>query len=307
MKTNITLSIFFLILITSFVLRAQDYSISGQLSAENSPLAYANIILHSSADSTIIKVETSDDNGNYKFQSLINSNYFLKIQFLGYQEEVITDINFEKNNELYFETELVPETNQLDEVVVTALRPLVEVKSDKTVFNVENTINASGNDVFELLRKAPGVIIDNNNNIIVEGKTGVQVYIDGKISVLAGDDLTNYLRSIRSDDVESIEIITQPSSRYDAAGNAGIINIKFKRDKSLGVNGNVTAGVAYGKNLRNNTSLSLNQRSKKSNFYSSYSNSWGDTWSFIYLDRIQNYISGRNWAYYELEMNTCNP
>lgn len=119
----------------------------------------------------------------------------------------------------------------------------MEVRADKTILNVEGTINAVGNDAMELLRKSPGIMIDKDDNISLAGKNGVQVYIDGKPSPLSGTDLANFLKSMQSSQIEAIEIITNPSAKYEAAGNAGIINIRLKKNKSFGTNGSVNAGI----------------------------------------------------------------
>jgi biopolymer transport protein ExbD len=178
-------------------------------------------------------------------------------------------------------------TNELAEVVVKSKKPIIQVLADKTVFNVQNTLNATGITGFELLRKAPGIIIDNNNNIIVEGKTGVLIYIDGKQSYLTGNELINFLKTLQSNDIDSIEIITQPSSKYDAAGNAGILNIKLKKNKKFGTNGNASSGLNVGRYFTTVNSLSLNSRDKKSNIYGNYSNRFGDTYDFINIFREQ--------------------
>src|SRR5205085_11969013 len=113
-------------------------------------------------------------------------------------------------------------------VTVTSQKPMIEVKADKTILNVEGTINAVGYDALELLRRSPGVMIDKDDNVSLAGKNGVQVFIDGKPSPLAGADLANFLKSLQSAQIEAIEIITNPSAKYEAAGNAGIINIRLK-------------------------------------------------------------------------------
>jgi len=153
---------------------------------------------------------------------------------------------------------------------------------------VENTINATGTSAFELLRKAPGVIIDNEGGIIVEGKAGVQIYIDGKPSVLQGSDLQGFLESLQASDIESVEIITQPSSKYDAAGTAGIVNIVLKKDKSLGTNGSVTLGATQGRHTRFNSSISFNSRGKKGNLYGTYSNRIGENFNELNFLREQS-------------------
>jgi hypothetical protein len=113
------------------------------------------------------------------------------------------------------------------------------------------------------------------------------IYIDGKQSYLVGTDLTNYLKTIQANDIDAVEIITQPSSKFDAAGNAGIVNIKLKRNKNFGTNGSVSAGVNVGKWATSINSLSLNNRNKKSNLYGNYSNRFGQNYDFIDINRQQ--------------------
>jgi iron complex outermembrane receptor protein len=265
----------------------QSGVIKGTVSGPDAPLAFANVILKNATDSSMTKVELTTETGEFSFKSIPFAKYFIEISYLGIApfgsdvftlEQALLTLD-------EFRTETV--SSDLATVEVVASRPLIEVQADKTVFNVENTLNSTGTDGFQLLRKAPGVIIDNNDNIILEGKTGVQIYINGKPSPLSGEDLTNFLRSLQSSDIAAIEIITQPSSKYDAAGNAGIINIRLKKDKRLGTNGTVAAGYSRGKNNRYNGSISFNNRTKKTNVFGTYSNNFGETWSFINLDRIQ--------------------
>jgi hypothetical protein len=167
----------------------------------------------------------------------------------------------------------------LEGVVITSQKPIIEVRADKTILNVEGTINAQGQDAFELLRKSPGVIIDKDDNLSLAGKNGVQVFIDGKPSPLAGADLANYLKSMQASQIEAVELITNPSAKYEAAGNAGIINIKLKKNKSFGTNGSVNAGYAIGTFPKYNAGLSLNHRNKKINLFGNYNFNNGDNLS----------------------------
>ena len=161
-------------------------------------------------------------------------------------------------------------STNLQDVTVTSKKPMIEVKADKTILNIEGTINAVGSDALELLRKAPGVLLDKDDVISLAGKNGVRIYIDGKPSPLSGIDLAAYLRNIQSSEIESIEIITNPSAKYDAAGNAGIINIRLKKNKSFGTNGSVNAGYGIAINPRYNGSLALNHRNKKINVFGNF-------------------------------------
>ena len=214
--------------------------------------------------------------------------YQLKISGLNIQEYASAVIILQDKNIILENINIKTKQNQLEEVQVVVKKPIVEIFADKTVFNVQNTISAAGLTAMELLRKAPGVIVDNNDNLIVEGKTGVQIYIDGKPSILFGADLTNYLKTIQSSDVDVIEIITQPSSKYEAAGNAGIVNIKLKKDKRFGTNGTAAVGYAIGTFAKYNSSLTLNSRGKKTNVFGTYSNRFDDNLSFINLNRTQS-------------------
>lgn len=284
-KKRISLLFFAL---SSFMLQAQDLELRGSLADQNeAPIAFATTYLYQVQDSTLVKATISDEAGNFIIKELQPGSYYLQLNSLGFAPYTSAAITL--NDSMTLPQIVLEEAAEaLDQVTIVAEKPIVEVLADKTVFNVDKTINATGSTGFELLRKAPGVLIDNNNNIIVEGKAGVQIYIDGRPSVLAGQDLINYLETLQSTDIESIEIITQPSSKYEAAGNAGIINIILKRNKSLGTNGSLTLGYIQGKYPRVNSSINLNNRGKKTNIYGTYSNRFGQGFGFIDLFRRQN-------------------
>lgn len=276
----------FLLLLICLDINAQ--SISGRVySQEKETVPFAEVTLNRLQDSTLVKAVITNEQGNFEIKNVPSGTFNLNITNIGfadYQKEVeLSEISLNLGN-------IVLETTaeMLDEVEVVVEKPMVQVLADKTVFNVENTINATGTSAFELLRKAPGVIIDNSGGVIVEGKTGVQFFIDGRLSVLQGEDLMNYLESLQATDIEAIEIITQPSSKYDAAGSAGIINIRLKKDKSLGTNGSITAGVTVGDFARTNTSINFNNRSKKGNLYGTYSNRFGKSTGYLNLLRTQS-------------------
>ena len=264
-------------------------TITGQLvDAQARPVEAATISLLRSTDRQFVKAAVADAKGNFTLRDIKTGNYQILISSLGLQDlELPLEVESKPTYNLGT-LSLQAKAEELDAVTVTAEKPVVQVLADKTVFNVQSTINAAGSSGFELLRMAPGVIVDNNDNLIVEGKAGVLIFIDDKPSVLRGQDLTNYLKTIQSSDIEAIEIITQPSSKYDAEGNAGIINIKLKRDKSLGINGSMNTGFTYGEFARYNNSLSFNNRNKRTNLYGTYSNRFGKNFSFLNLFRRQN-------------------
>ncbi|WGK63903.1 TonB-dependent receptor domain-containing protein [Croceiramulus getboli] len=268
---------------------ANAQSVKGVLLNETQePIPFATVSLNDQ-EGTLIKATITEENGSFRIPAVEPGTYELAISSIGFTPIQRTlEI---QNQEVNLGTLIMStSTESLDEVRVVVEKPMVEVLADKTVFNVENTINATGTSAFELLRKAPGVIIDNNGGIIVEGKSGVQIFINGKLSVLQGEDLTNYLESLQATDIEAVEIITQPSSKYDAAGNAGIINIRLKKNKGLGTNGTATAGFTVGKFGRYNSSVNFNSRGEKGNLYGTYSNRFGRSFGFLDLLRQQNGI-----------------
>ena len=279
-----------ILLFSSSVYSQSTHTIKGKLNAESEWVAFATVLVKSVSDSTIVKFGITDSLGTFEIKGVPEGSYFIQTNAFGYKDYV-SSLLLVKTDDLDLGTlETTVNTEVLNEVSIVKMRPVIEIMPDKTVFNVENTINSTGANGFELLRKAPGVIIDNSNNIILEGKSGVQIFIDNKASILSGDDLVNFLMSLQASDIDAIEIITQPSSKFDAAGNAGIINILLKRDKRLGTNGSVGLGYVYGKNHRLNSSISLNHRNKKSNIYATYSNSLGKRWSFLDFNRLQQEI-----------------
>lgn len=298
------LSILLLLWITP--VSAQTYRLTGALQTAEGPLPYASVILRQATDSTLVKAELSTPGGTFGFSTLTPGTYALDIKVNGL-EPVWQTVIIENASVKLPPITLESTAYTLDEVSFVAQKPLIEVLADKTVFNVENTLNATGTDAFSLLRQAPGVIVDNQDQIILDGKTGVIIYINGKQSPLSGTDLTQFLRSIPSSDIASIELITQPSSKYDAAGASGIINIILKKDKRLGTNGTVNSGYGYGRNGRGNASLNLNHRNKVANLFGSYSYNQGQAWDFLYLDRTQSGVrydsktdNLRNWMTHNL-------
>lgn len=274
--------VLFLAVIHAF---AQSQTVSGLVQPAQ---ANYNVLIYPSGKDAFLKAALTDANGKYTFTQIPQGEYFVKISAVGFLEYQSAKFKVTEQAMVLPTAVLIEKVNQLNEITVKAKKPMIQVLADKTVFNVQNTINATGASGFELLRKAPGVVIDNNDNLIVEGKSGVLIYIDGKQSYLTGADLTNFLKTIQASDVDSIEIITQPSSKYDAAGNAGIINIKLKKNKNFGTNGTVSSGTNIGRYQTSINSLSLNNRNKKNNFYGNYSDRFGANKDFINIHREQS-------------------
>lgn len=266
---------------------AQAQTVSGRvLDPESTPIPLVNVLLTDTGN-VLLKAAVTDMEGRFQIASPRAGTFGLVLSSVGFDQDTLQITVGSEPLELGDLT-MSSSAEMLAGAEIQARKPLVSVDPDKMVLNVADHLSASGANGLELLRKAPGVMIDNNDNIIVEGKSGIQVFIDGRPSPLRGEDLTNYLKSLQSTDVESVEIITQPSSRYDASGSAGIINIILKREKGLGTNGTLNAGFVRGAKNRYTGSLSLNHRNKRLNAFANYSTNQGQRTHFMDFYRSQN-------------------
>ncbi|CAN5623745.1 outer membrane beta-barrel family protein [soil metagenome] len=279
------LSFFAAFLLMAFTTMAQN--ISGIVKdADGKAVANATVSLHNANDTTVIKLGVTDKEGNYKFTTISKGTYMVSASFVGYalKYSPAFDVSGDISVPAFA---LEKAAAELKGVTVVAKKPMIEVKADKTILNIESSINAVGNDALELLRKSPGVVVDKDDNISLSGKNGVQVYIDGKPSPLSGADLSNFLKSMQSSQIEAIELITNPSAKYEAAGNAGIINIRLKKNKAYGTNGSVNAGYNIGTYPKYNGGISLNNRNKRLNLFGNYNYNKSRNESFMSLYRVQ--------------------
>lgn len=259
----------FLVLLANLVVFWATAQVSGTIKdADGKPVNGVTVSLMK--DAAVIKLSATKDNGTFAFSGIKPGTYKLSASHVGFTPFVSAAIEVNGTEVIVPEIRLVKQVSSVQGVTVTARKPIIEMKADKTILNVEGTVNAIGSDALDLLRKAPGVQVDKDDNLSISGKNGVQVYIDGRPSPLAGADLANYLKTMQSSQIEAIEIITNPSAKYEAAGNAGIINIKLKKNKNFGTNGSVNAGWNIGTYAKYNTGLSLNHRDKNVNIYGNY-------------------------------------
>lgn len=255
-----------------FVSSSYAQKISGTVTDEQGKaLEKTTVTLLKAKDSSVAKYSATDKSGVYNFNASGPGSFIVKVTHVGYQPSFSKAFDASEGS-----TITVPQINlmkiaeTLGGVSVSSKKPMVEVKADKMILNVEGTINAIGTDALELLRKSPGVLVDKDDNVTLAGKNGVQVWIDGKPSPLTGTDLAAYLKTLQSAQIESIEIITNPSAKYDAAGNAGIINIRLKKNKAFGTNGSVNGGYNIGVYPKYNAGLALNHREGKVNIFGNY-------------------------------------
>lgn len=263
--------------------------VSGALvNDQGKPLDYATVSLLRASDSTVVKGALSNDAGVYVFTNIKAGNYIVKASVVGYQKAVSKSFNVPANASQVTAPALNLHTGstELKGVTITATKPLIERKIDRTVMNVENSVLAAGNTAMEILERAPGVTVDKDDNISLKGKQGVTVMINDKLTYLTAAQLATLLRSTDGNTIKSIEIITNPSAKYDAAGNSGIINIKLKKNTQSGTNGSITVGGAKSKYWRDNSSLNLNHKQGNLNVFTSLSRGDNKRGHDIGIDRI---------------------
>jgi iron complex outermembrane receptor protein len=272
--------LFIIILLTvSFIGRAQNRTaikLTGKVSATNqTALSAATITLLKAKDSSVVKVSVSDQDGRYSFDNPLQGRYLVVVSAVGYEKQYSSPftVSVPPDSIIKELTAIVlsPRSNNLKTVTVSARKPLVEQKIDRMVVNVDAFISNTGANALEALEKSPGVQVDKDGNISLKGKQNVVVLIDGRPAYLSGADLANMLKGMQASQLEQIEIMTNPPAKYDASGNAGIINIKTKKNKVKGFNGNISAGAGQGVYFKTNESISLNYRDGKVNLFSSYS------------------------------------
>jgi iron complex outermembrane recepter protein len=277
-------------LLLSFTVVAQDAAtVKGKVMGNNGPLEKVTITLLNATDSMLVKAAVSNRDGEYEIENIKPGAYLLQFTSIGFKSSMSSTFNLTANqNYNAASTTLAIATKTEGGVTVLAKKkPLIEVKADKMVFNVENSINAIGTNAFELLRKSPGVVIDKDDNLMLKGKNGVRIFVDGKPTPFDGKDLASYLKTLNSADIEAIELITNPSARYEAEGNAGIINIRLKKNKKLGYNGSINLGLAVGITPKVNSSIAMNYRKNKWNLFGNYSNNFGKNQNNFSLFRVQ--------------------
>lgn len=277
-----------ILVITYFTASAQQSIIKGQVKdKDRTAVIAANILLHKN-DSSILKGSITDADGKFEIEAA-PGDYFLSVSMLGFEKLQTAKFTLDTTaTKTLPEIILIQTPGTLQETTITATKKLFEMQADKMVMNIENSVLATGNSVFEVLRKAPAVTTDKDDNIKLKGLTS-QIFIDGKPAYLSGQALTDYLKNLPADAVSKIEIMTNPSSKYDAAGAAGIINIRLKKNKANGLNGTANIGGGFGKYGKVNGGLNLNYRKDKINIFGSGYGGYSESYNQLdYNSRMNN-------------------
>jgi iron complex outermembrane receptor protein len=236
------------------------------------------------SDKKLVKSAVTNKNGVAVFYIPLSADYIVNTSFIGHEPHRLAVSKAEMADKK-ITIALLPNSKALGDVSVSSRKPFIQQAQGKVLVNVDASLTNAGTTVLEVLEKSPGVMVDRNGGISLQGKAGVMVLIDDKRTYLSGADLNNFLAGMSSAQIEQIELITSPSAKYDASGNAGIINIKTKKNRQIGFNGVFTTSFAQGRYPKNNNSLVLNYRNGKFNTFLTYSSNINKSFMSIYALR----------------------
>ncbi|MCG2589567.1 outer membrane beta-barrel family protein [Rhodohalobacter sulfatireducens] len=257
---------------------------------ENSVPA-ANVLLLNSADSTLVKGNITNETGHYEFQQIMPGSYLLSVSIIGYQPQITEPFDVNNAPVLTDTIMLYTSLEEMDEISVSAQRPFFEKKIDRLVVNVQQSITSSGNSALELLEKSPGIQVNRQSgSISMSGKAGVRVMINDKIVRLPVDAVLQMLDGMSAANIEQIELISTPPARYEAEGNAGLINIVMIERQDLGSNGTIGTNLAYNAAETLGGNLNYNYRGRKLAYFLNYSINYDRTEQNILNNRflVQN-------------------
>ena len=251
---------------------AQKTAVQGKVIDKNSKAVNAaTVTLLNALDSSTVKSVITDEGGSFVIESKSGGNFLVSVIAVGFQKIYSAAFKLSENK-IYTlnNVSILLSDKTLDNVSVVAKKAFIERKLDKTVINVEASITSAGSTAMEVLEKSPGVSVDKDGKISLKGKQGVIILIDGKQTYMGAQDLANYLQSMPAANLEQIELMPNPSAKYDASGNSGVINIKTKRNKQKGFNGSVKNTLALGRYFRSFNTLNLNYKNGKFNVFSTF-------------------------------------
>lgn len=268
MKTKLFFFLITLCSIGQFSANAQqntEITITGiVVESNNVPIEFATVIIADNDTQKGITGATTNEKGEFNITTTA-SNFYIEVSFIGFENKKIQNLPIKNNRIELGKIILSEDQSQLDEVVVRAEKSQTVFKLDKRVFNVGSDLSSTGASALEILNNVPSVNVNIEGQISLRGNSGVQILINGKPSVLASEE-GNALGSITADMIDSIEVITNPSAKYDAEGTSGIINIILKKNEKKGLNGSVTLNTGIPNN--HSIGLSLNRRTEKFNLFS---------------------------------------
>ena len=289
--TRLALTITFLVVFSTIAsAQAPEGSITGKVidGGDQKIIDAATISLYKAKDSSLVKINLADKSGNFLFERVPFGTYYLLATSTGHRQTFSSAVRVNSASPIKVGVlQLATVAKKLADVNITASikKPFIERKIDRTIINVAAAISNAGTTALEVLEKSPGVTVDKDGNISLKGKQGVTIMMDGRPSYLSGEQLTNVLKNMPSSELDQIEIMTNPSAKYDAAGNSGIINIKTKKNKLKGLNGSITAGITQAKYTRTSNSINLNYRKGKINAFANIDYSYWKGWQDLSIYR----------------------
>ena len=258
-------------------------SLSGKIvDNKNNPLGYATVTLLRT-DSSVVNGDMSKESGDFNIAPTGAGNFLLRIESIGYAKKILSVQIGDNEDKKLGKVKLSDAENTLKEVSITGEKAVMELKVDKKVFNVDKNTTTAGGSATDVLQNVPAVSVGADGTVNLRGKSDVTILIDGKPATLLGSDVTSALQSLPAGSIESVEVITNPSAKYDAQGTTGIINIVTKKDGRMGMNGNVTLGA--GTNEKYNGNLGLNLRKGKWNTFLNSSFRLNSTYNNISTER----------------------
>ena len=271
----------FLFIMLGVKLGFSQNSITGKISdCQSIALPYANVILYEVTDNSSPQGTISDDNGNFRFENINPGSYRIEVSMLGFETKKITEFFLNQNKTLVIT--LQEENQTLDEVVVTASRPVIRQTAEKLTVDLEKTELLNSN-LQDIMRKVPGVLVT-DSGISIAGKGGVLILINGKTTAYM--DVETLLRDFPADNIAKIEVVEQPGSEYDATGSGAIVNIILKKNMRLGTHGSVMGWVGKDDGFEYGTSASIASYKNKLNWQTSISHS-KPTWrEDLFIDRV---------------------
>ena len=264
---------FLIIMCFNVSLNAQVRFSGKILNAEGEGQYYAHVLLHAAKDSSVLAGTIADENGDYQFDYFEGGSFVLSAKMLGYID-TYSEILQVGNNENISIPNLILEENvtQLAEVQIVEQRALFEQKIDRMVVNVDDRISTAGSSALDVLKRSPGIMVNPQSGVInMNGKSGVIVMIDGKISRLPMDAVVQMLEGMNAENIEKVELIHTPPANYDAQANAGFINIVLKQGQQEGLNGGYSLNAGIGKKEKLGAALDLNYRKNKINLFGDFS------------------------------------
>jgi len=288
--------VFFFLGLISHIMQAQ-YQVKGHyVDNAGNPVPFASVMLLNSSDSSLVKGNVTNEAGDYEIKIGLSGSYVVIIEHIGYVQVSSPTFSLGPNMPVKDLGTLtaVEKSQSLDDVVIKGEKPLFEQQIDRTVINLKNNMAAAGGNALDVLAMSPGVTVDKMNNALsLAGKQGVKVMINGKISKIPMDAIMQMLAGTNAANIEKIELITTPPARYDAEGDAGLINIVMKKQTDLGTNVNLTVFGGYGQKEKYGGSLNLNNRvSEDLNFYGDYSYDMNVVQNLWTVDRTVNTVDG---------------